>query len=269
MTIIFSSFLILSGCENTDIGLATDAGIDIYKAATLNDDDVKLLAAKASAQADKKNRIAPLKNHYSTRLNRLIKAHYQTDGYIFNYKVYISDQINAFAMADGTIRVYSGLMDMLDDSELLFVMGHEMGHVVENHIKKKIMLAYAGSALRKGIASQNNDAGTIARSVLGGILEQLLNAQFSQQEEREADDYGITFLKNQGYDRMSAVSALHKLATLGNNHSFLASHPAPGIRAKRLQNQINSPFKAEKRSLFDRTMDLFSEIITWVKGFFD
>jgi metalloprotease len=28
-------------------------------------------------------------------------------------------------------------------------MGHEMGHVVEKHIKKKIMLAYAGSAVRK------------------------------------------------------------------------------------------------------------------------
>ena len=66
-------------------------------------------------------------------------------------------------MADGTIRVYSGLMDMLDDRELVFVVGHEMGHVVAKHIKKKIMLAYAGSAARKAIASQQNTAGEIAR----------------------------------------------------------------------------------------------------------
>jgi len=66
-------------------------------------------------------------------------------------------------MANGTIRVYSGLMDMLDDGELRFVIGHEMGHVMKNHIRKKIRLAYAASAVRKGIASQNNIAGDVAR----------------------------------------------------------------------------------------------------------
>jgi Zn-dependent protease with chaperone function len=45
----------------------------------------------------------------------------------------------------------------LDNEELLFVVGHEMGHVVDDHIKKKIRLAYAGSAVRKAIASQRND----------------------------------------------------------------------------------------------------------------
>jgi putative metalloprotease len=33
------------------------------------------------------------------------------DGYTFRYKVYLSPTVNAFAMADGTIRIYSGLMD--------------------------------------------------------------------------------------------------------------------------------------------------------------
>jgi putative metalloprotease len=36
-------------------------------------------------------------------------------------------------MADGSIRIYSGLMEMMDEGELLFVLGHEMGHVVEKH----------------------------------------------------------------------------------------------------------------------------------------
>jgi Zn-dependent protease with chaperone function len=36
-------------------------------------------------------------------------------------------------MADGSIRIYSGLMEMMDDEKLLFVLGHEMGQVVEKH----------------------------------------------------------------------------------------------------------------------------------------
>ncbi|MCF8128607.1 MAG: M48 family metalloprotease, partial [Deltaproteobacteria bacterium] len=135
-------------------------------------------------------------------------------------------------------RLYSGLMDMLNDGELRFVIGHEMGHVVKKHITKKIKLAYAAGAVRKGIASQNNAAGDMARSLLGGFAESLMNAQFSQLEEKEADDYGLVFLKEGKFEPRNAVSALKKIATLGKGHSFLSSHPDPDKRADRLQAQL-------------------------------
>jgi len=84
----------------------------------------------------------------------------------------------------------------------------------------------------------NNEVGDIARSQIGGLAEKLLNAQFSQKEEREADDYGLVFLKNTGHEPEAAISALKKLAALGNSHTFLSSHPAPGKRADRLTAQL-------------------------------
>ncbi|WP_299983626.1 M48 family metalloprotease [Desulfobacula sp.] len=123
--------------------LATEAGIDVIKAATLSDGEVKLIATMAAKQSDSKNHIAGTGNPYGMRLKKLVGNRYNSDGYVFDFKVYWSSQINAFAMADETIRIYSGLMDMMNDEELLFVVGHEMGHVVEKHIKKKIMLAYS------------------------------------------------------------------------------------------------------------------------------
>ena len=120
-------------------------------------------------------------------------------------------------MADGTIRIYSGLMDMMNDGE-------------------------------------------IANSNLGGFIENLLNAQYSQQEEREADDYGIWILKNGRHDVNYAVSALKMLSTLGNDHSFLSSHPAPEARAKQLHEIANSPQKRDEPSTV-------RQIIDWVKGF--
>jgi putative metalloprotease len=209
--------------------------------------------------------LASLSDPYGQRLHRLVGATQSSDGIDYNFKVYISSTVNAFAMADGTIRIYSGLMDMFNDQELLFVVGHEMGHVKEKHIKKKIRMAYAGRAIRKGIASQENIAGDIARSGIGSLLESLVNAQFSQQEEREADDYGLDFLKKKKINPQFAVSALNKLATLGSSHTFLSSHPAPAQRAKRLEEQIRNPQKDSKRSMLDR---ILSKIRVWLAFLF-
>lgn len=248
-------FVSAFGCDNTDLMTATDAGMNAVKAITLSDKDVLAIAAKAVDLSDKKNRLAPPDNEYSKRLNRIISRGLQDEGKAFTYGVYISKEVNAFAMADGSIRIYSGLMDMLNDGELRFVIGHEMGHVTKKHIRKKIQLAYAASAVRKGIASQNNAAGEVARSVLGGLAETLMNAQFSQLEEKEADDHGLLFLKKTDFDQKYAVSALKKLAGLGTSHSFLSSHPDPDKRAERLQAQLEGralPIEENRRNILSR-----------------
>ena len=230
--------LLLSGCENTDIQIATDAGMDAVKALTLSDKDVQEIALQAAQYSDKKNTLATPESKYAKRLNKLVGQNFQDGNVKFDYGVYIIPEVNAFAMANGTIRIYSGLMEMLNDGELRFVIGHEMGHVMKKHIRKKIQLAYAASAVRKGIASQNNTAGGAAGSLLGGLAESLINAQFSQLEEKDADDYGLAFLKREKFELQDAVSALKKIARLGKSHSFLSSHPDPDKRAERLQAQL-------------------------------
>ena len=129
-----------------------------------------------------------------------------------------------------------------------------------------ILLAYAASALRKGIASQENLVGEFARSNLGGVAQALLNAQFSQAEEKEADDFGILFLKKYGFDTSAAVSALKKLGGLGKNHSFLSSHPDPVLRAERLQSHVDSPEKIGAPSFFDK---MLARIISLFSSFYE
>jgi len=247
---------LLSGCENTDVMTAVDAGSDAIKAMTLSDQAVQEIAAKSAQLADKQHKVAPSDNKYAKRLNGLVTQQFQEGNLKFNYAVYLSPEVNAFAMADGSIRIYSGLMDMLNDGELRFVIGHEMGHVVKNHMKKKIQLAYAASAVRKGVASQNSSAGEVARSAVGGLAETLMNAQFSQLEEKEADDYGLVFLKREKYSTPDAVSALRKIAKLSKGHSFLSSHPDPGKRADRLQAQL----EGRALSIEDRQQSLISKL---------
>jgi putative metalloprotease len=239
--------------------MALQAGADAVRAVTLDDEVVRRLSAEAVRQSDSEHAAAPPGHPYTRRLERLTGGHTRVNGQEFDFKVYLSPRVNAFAMADGSIRIYSGLMDMMTDEELIFVIGHEIGHVLENHVKEKLRLAYAGSAVRKAVASQQNEAGDIARSALGALTEKLLNAQFSQQEEREADDFGVLFAKQKGAGIQPAVSALMKLEALGGNHSFLSSHPAPEKRAKRLQRK-------DLTTAQDEAPSFLSRIAAWLKS---
>ena len=230
--IVILSFCFLSACEDANVLVMTDAAKDAITAITLSDEDVSNLAQRAIQVSDSKHRVAPKGNPYDTRLQRVLANFSKTNKSVFNFKVYLTKDVNAFAMADGTIRVNSGLMDLMNDEEFLFVIGHEMGHVVKKHSRKQVVLTYASSALRKALASQNNEVGQIARSVVGAFAQQLTSAQFSQHEERQADQYGVEVLKFEGYDTNAAISALTKLAVLAKQHTFLSSHPDPETRAK-------------------------------------
>jgi putative metalloprotease len=268
LLVILFCFVFISGCDNTDVLTAIDGGKDAVKAVTLSDKDVLAISSRSADILDRKNRLAPPDNEYSIRLNRIINQKLQDGDVVFNYGVYMSPEVNAFAMADGSIRIYGGLMDMLTDGELRFVIGHEMGHVMKRHIREKIRLAYAASAVRKGVASQNNAAGEIARSVFGGFAESLINAQFSQLEEKEADDYGLLFLKKKDFEPRDAVSALKKLAGLGKGHSFLSSHLGPDKRAERLQAQLEGralSIEENKQNILSRLKAFIYESAAFIK----
>ena len=261
--------LLASGCEDVDLRQATEAGRDAIKAVTLSEGEVHRLSRKAAARLDAEHRIAPPGSRPAARLKRLVAKHRQEDGESFSFRVYLSPRVNAFALGDGSIRVYRGLMERMTDQELLFVIGHEIGHVVQDHVRRKMAVALAGSALRKGIASQENIVGELAGSALGGFVEQLANAQFSQEEEEAADDYALHFMEREGYDPRKAVSALEKLARGSGEHSFLSSHPAPGERAKRLQAQLADEDRdTGDTGLLDRVLGLLANILDWLADIF-
>ncbi len=221
------------------IGNLIETGSDAVKVVTLSDSDVKKLASDASKQSDKLNRVAPSASPYAKRLAKLTKGMKTADGLELDIKVYLVKDVNAFAMANGTIRIFAGLMEKMTDDEVRYVIGHEIGHVNLGHSKKALQTAYATSTVRKAGAASGNALVTLSDSALGDLTEKLVNAQFSQSQENEADQYALKFMKTNAYEPKAAVSALRKLEKMfGNNKSMLSSHPAPGDRADALEKEI-------------------------------
>ena len=117
---------LLSGCQGLDNNALMQSGAQAYQAYSLSDDQVKLLSDKSCEQMDKDNQIAPANSEYQQRLNKIAAALGDNiNGVPANYKVYQTKDVNAWAMANGCIRVYSGLMDMMTDNEVEGVRSEE------------------------------------------------------------------------------------------------------------------------------------------------
>lgn len=223
-----------------NIGGLLDAGSDAVKAVTLSDADVKELSSKVAKESDSMNPVAPASSKHAKRLAEIVRGMKVDDGLKPTIKVYLVKDVNAFALADGNIRVFAGLMNTLTDDEVRYVIGHEIGHVALGHTKKAMQMAYAASAARKaGASSTNSVVSSLSGSALADITEKMIHAQFSQSQENDADQYALQFMKKNKYDPKAAVSALRKLEKMfGNDRSVFSSHPAPGDRAQAMESSL-------------------------------
>lgn len=240
------SFILFSlqivGCsflqQNMDLNIATSAGKDLYKAATLDDDDIKKIAAGVVQSSDRSYKVASASTPQGARLAKVSARLQNIDGKKMIFKAYYNPEMNAFAVGDGNIRVYTGLIDKMTDDELFFILGHEVGHVMEGHSKSTIRTAYLVSAAKKGIGAQYSTIGDITHYVAGDILEQLVNAQFSQSQEEDADDYGFELMEEHKVNQRAAISALKKLGEGGDGGGMFSTHPASSERAARLAEDL-------------------------------
>ncbi|MFM9890647.1 MAG: M48 family metalloprotease [Rickettsiales bacterium] len=242
IVISFASLLAFAACKGQNFsadGLQSGA-LSMVKAATLSNEEVAAKSLATAQQIDSESQVAPAGSPYDARLQNLAR-YIIIPGYNFNFKVYMSQELNAFALPSGDVRVNSALMDAMNDQELLFVIGHEVGHVVRQHSTDQFKLAYAASGLRDVAASSSGTAGQIASSDLGGLAEKFVNAQFSQTQEEDADDYGVLLLKSNNLSPAIGAAALRKLASAGSNPSLtqklFSSHPEPEARAKRIEQR--------------------------------
>ena len=118
--------------------------------------------------------------------------------------------VNAFACPDGSVRVFSSLMDIMSDDELLGIIGHEIGHVTRRHSKSAFKTQLLTGAAKDAVGSTSSKAAALTDSQLGSLGEGLINAKYSQKQENEADDAGYEFLVANGKNPWGMVMAFEK-----------------------------------------------------------
>ena len=199
--------------------------VKAVKAATLTDDQMVQYVKEYIDWMDEHNPVTPEDNPYTIRLRSLTEGLTDVEGMPLNFKVYDVIDVNAFACADGSIRVFSSLMDIMFRTALLT------------------------SALKDGVSSQGGVAAALTDSQLGSLGEALVSATYSQKQERAADDYGYTFLKEHGKNPWAMALSFRKLKQMQDEagaqkssklNQLFSTHPDLDSRIKRMEERATS-----------------------------
>ncbi len=212
------------------------------QAFTLTDEQMAAYVKESVDWMDKNNPVLPDDNPYTIRLNRLVDGITEADGIPLNFKVYDVVDINAFACPDGSVRVFSSLMDIMTDDELMGIIGHEIGHVLKRHSKNAFKTQLLTGALKDAIASTGGKAAALTESQLGTLSESLIGAKYSQKQEKEADDCGYDFLVQNKRNPWGMVMSFEKFLTLEAGGAqkasvidrMFSSHPETKTRIERM-----------------------------------
>ena len=146
---------------------------------------------------------------------------------------------NAFALPGGTMVVTDALVDQFPQSDILAgVLGHEIGHVVEEHGLKRL---YRSLSLYLLIAFLAGDTGPILEDVvLEGNL--LLSLSFSRAQETSADEFGLTLADEAGFDPSGLKLFFEELSQeYGGDEpaQWMSTHPSSLERVKAIDAIID------------------------------
>lgn len=215
------------------------------KALTLSDADMAAYCKQSVEWMDAHNPVLPDNNPYTQRLKRLTEGITDADGIPLNFKVYDVVDVNAFACPDGSVRVFSSLMDIMTDDELLGIIGHEIGHVVKRHSKNAFKHELMTGAVKDALAASNGTLAKLSESQLGDLSASLIGAKYSQKQEKEADNCGYDFLVAHGKNPWGMVMAFEKFLNMesGAQSSYInkmfSSHPDTKSRIEAMTKRCN------------------------------
>ncbi|MBU1713101.1 MAG: M48 family metalloprotease [Proteobacteria bacterium] len=160
--------------------------------------------------------------------------------FVYQFHIVKDENYNAFAGPGGHIFIHSGLFEAMEnEDELAGILAHEISHVVCRHLSdrlersKKIQIAtLAGMAAgvllgAKGGAETASRALTIGSAAAG----QSLSLAYSRDDEMQADQIGLDYLKKSGYTGEGIVTVLKKIRDkrwYGSAEipAYLTTHPA-------------------------------------------
>ncbi|MEJ8570294.1 M48 family metalloprotease [Microbaculum marinum] len=234
--------LAVAGCANgrlsdgslvvaTPQAAPANAGFDQREINLGRSEHPKIVKAFGGTYADPK-----LQKYLDTTVAALSRASDRPD---LSYTVTVlnSPTINAFSLPGGYIYVTRGLLALANDSsEVANVLAHEMAHITSRHAIAREEEANSAAVMSQVVTDviQDPEAGQAALALTKGRL-----AQFSRQQELDADVIGIRMAAKAGYDPEGSVAFLRALERQTELHSktlnqvydagrvdIFASHPA-------------------------------------------
>ena len=192
----------------------------------------------------------------------------------YDFYVVENPELNAFAVPGGTVYIHTGLiLKARNVSELIGVMGHEMGHVYLRHVAENYRRQRnTGMAQQLGVLAVGVLAGGAAAqaaNLVTGLGAMAYLNQFGRDAEREADAFAVQIVPKAGYDPNGITNFFRTLLQQSGDSgdSFLSSHPATQERIQNTQALIQAEhLPAGLREHDDGKLELIQHRIRLLTG---
>lgn len=166
----------------------------------------------------------------------------QTEDAGKDYEINVLDtaDVNAFVTGDRHVFVSRGLLAFLEtEDQLAAVLGHEIGHEVAHHHRKRRVTELAGKSLG-AIAAFATRRGEIYRDVAVPVTA-LVGSGYGREMELEADRLGARFMARAGYFPEATIEVIERLKAHEeftkktaekevSYHGLFATHPRNDLR---------------------------------------
>ena len=235
-----------------DIGSAADTVFTRSQGEAIGRSVLRQLREQGSVLED------PEVAEYIMDLGSRIASQAHDGEHSFEFFVVNDDAINAFALPGGYVGINSGLITATrSESELAGVLGHEIAHVTQKHIARRIAgtgrtsILAAAAVLAAIMLGAGGDAIPAAiMSAQGIAIQEQIN--YTRANEYEADRVGIQYLSRAGFDPMGMPSffeVLSREAALPGTRlpEFLQTHPLSSTRIAETRDRAERTEVAEVR----------------------
>jgi predicted Zn-dependent protease len=148
------------------------------------------------------------------------------------------DEVNAYALPDGHLIIFKGLLQEVDSPEQLSgVIGHELAHIDLNHVMQKLAKE-VGFAVLVSMTSAGGGGEMVKE-----VSRLLSSSAFDRSLEKEADIQSVEYMKRAKIDVRLYANFLFRLSTeRGKSNaywSWLSTHPDLEERAKYILEERN------------------------------
>ncbi|MFH2091063.1 MAG: M48 family metalloprotease [Pseudomonadota bacterium] len=185
----------------------------------------------------------PIVNHMVRQIGQHLLSFVEDQPFDYTFYVINDDVFNAFAAPGAHLFFYRGLITALDSvDELAGIMSHEISHAVSRHVSESIdrskyvsIGTLAGVLASAIIGSQSGgDAGvTLIKGSMA--LGQTSMLSFTRENETEADEKAILFLKKSCFSPEGLMTGLLKIRNadfkgIEQIPEYVKTHPGTGDR---------------------------------------
>lgn len=174
-------------------------------------------------------------------------------------KVHIikKDQINAFALPNNHLVVYSGLIEDCKRQEALQgVLGHEIAHIEKNHVMKKLSKEIGYSVLISAAG------GTKGSQIAREILKTLSSSAYDRSLEKEADITSVKYMLEADIDPRPMADFMYQMAqdsSMDKSMYWIADHPESEERAQYILDYIKGKKLKSKPTLSEKDWKAFQD----------